>query len=232
MMAILQSQDANILDAEAVNWRRVVYPVVGLIVLLLGGLGIYYYQLSQRDALEVQARQAVVKAITPEALVQVADQFPKTTQADFALISAADFSIARKDYTSAATDYQRVIDGAATDAVLRDSARVGLASVQEMQDKLEDAIQSYVTVGDRGHNSPYAPFAYSSAARLYAQKKDTANERKMLSAAIDLGGDSAFAKQADDQLKALDGTQAAAAAVQNAITPSSSAPPPAPPPEK
>jgi predicted negative regulator of RcsB-dependent stress response len=203
-MAILQSPDANILDAEEVNWRRIVYPVIGFIVLLLAGLGIYYYQLSQRDAREAQARQAFTQAKTPEALVQVADKFPGTTHADFALIRAADFSMGKKDYTGAAHDYQRVADGTGADAVLRDAGRIGLASAQEAQSKLDDALQSYLTVAQRGPNTPYAPFAYISAARLYAEKKDTEDERKTLSAAVDLGGDSAFVKQADYMLKALD----------------------------
>jgi tetratricopeptide (TPR) repeat protein len=226
-MATLQTQDANILDAEVVNWRRIVYPIVGFIVLLLVGLGIYYYQLSQRDAHEAQARQAFIQAKTPEALVQVADKFTGTTQADFALISAADLSMGRKDYPGAAADYQRVIDASGTDDVLKDAARVGLASAQEAESKLDDALQTYLAVAHRGPNSPYAPFAYSSAARLYAAKKDIEDERKTLSAAVDLGGDSSFVKQADYQLKELN---AARAPATPAPVPSSSTPPPPAPP--
>ena len=229
-MAILQTQDANILDAEEVNWQRVVYPVVGLLVLLFAGLGIYYYQLSQRDAEETKARQAISEAKTPEALVQVADQYPKTDQANFALVSAADLSMGKKDYDSASKDYQRVIDNSSTDDVLKDAATVGLASAQEEAGKLDNALQTYLSVAHRGHNSAYAPFAYSSAARLYAARKDTENERKTLSAAADLGGDSLFVKQSEYLLKALDAAQAPAAKAPAATAPSSTIPPAPPPP--
>ena len=88
-MATLQTQDANIFEREAVNWRLIVYPILALLVLVLGGLGLYYYQQSQRDEHELQARQEILKAKTPEALAQVADHFPGTSQANFALMAAA-----------------------------------------------------------------------------------------------------------------------------------------------
>jgi predicted negative regulator of RcsB-dependent stress response len=203
-MATLETEDANILDADAVNWRKIVYPVVGAVVLLLGGLAIYYYQQSQRDEQETEARQAIVQSTTPEALRQVADQYPKTTQAGFALLGAGDLSMAQRDYAGAGKDYRRVADSSDADPILRDSARIGLGSALEADNKLDEAIEAYLTVAHRGKASPYAPFAYTSAARLYEQKNDKENERKILTEAAGMGGDSPFIKEADYRLKALE----------------------------
>jgi len=205
-MATLESQDANILDADPVNWRLVVYPIVGLLILVLGGLGIYYYTLGQRQLREDQARTAFLQAKTPEALIQVADQFPKTTHAVFALLSAADLSFAKKDFDAADKDYQRVLDGPDNDAVLRDSAQVGLASSLEAGNKTDNALNAYLTVARRGNGSPYAPYAYSSAARIYDQKNDKENERKILTEAAGLNGESPYVKQAQMKLRALNAT--------------------------
>ena len=170
-MAILQTQDANILDADSVNWRIVVYPVLAVIILILGGLGYYYYHQSERDDQELQARQAILQAKTPEALTQVADRFPGTNQASFALLAAADLSISKRDFAGAAKTYSRVANSTDADPLLRDSAGVGLAATLDMQNKLDDAASAYLTVARRGKKSPYAPYAYVAAARIYEQKK-------------------------------------------------------------
>lgn len=202
-MAILDMSDGNIVDAESINWRRIAYPVVGFIVLLLGGLGIYYYQLSQRDQLETTARQEILQAKTAADLRKVADQYPKTTQATLALLDAANLSMTKRDYTGAAADYRRAADSTEADRTLRDSAQLGLGSAFEAANKIDDAIAAYLVVAHRGKAGPYAPFAYTSAARLYEQKNDKANERKTLGEAAALGGDSPFVKEAQYQLKAL-----------------------------
>ncbi len=212
-MATLDSQDANILDAEAINWRLIVYPIVAVLVVVLGGFGIYYYTLSQQQIHESQARQAFLQAKTPETLIQVADQYPKTTHAAFALISAADLSFAKKDYDASGKDYQRVIDSSDVDAGLRDSAQIGLASSLEAGGKIDDALNAYLKVANRGNSSPYAPYAYSSAARLYEQKNDKDDERKILTQAAALSAtESPFVKQAEGKLRELNQTATAPAA--------------------
>jgi predicted negative regulator of RcsB-dependent stress response len=202
-MATLESQDANILDAEAINWRLIVYPIVALLVIVLGGFSIAYYLQNQRDEHEAAARAAFVQAKTPEALLQVANEFPNTTHAAFALISAGDLAYTGKDYETAAKDYQRVISDTGADALLHDSAKLGLASTFEAEKKPDDAIKTYLEVARRGKDSPYAPFAYSSAARLYDQKNDKENERKILTETAALDPNSEFVKQAQAQLQSL-----------------------------
>ena len=202
-MATLETQDANIIDADAINWRLVVYPVVGVILILLVGFTVYYYQQNARDQAEYSARQAFIQAKTPDELVKVADQYPGTSQGVFALIAAADLSMTKSDYPAAEKDYQRVIGDAGADQILRDSAGVGLGSAYEAENKLDDAIGAFLNVAHRGKSSPYAPYAYMSAARLYDRKKDPAAERNLLTEAAALGGDSSFVKEADYQLKLL-----------------------------
>ena len=162
-MATLESDDSNILDAETINWRLVVYPILAALVVLVGGIGYYYYLQSQREQVEVSARAALIQAKTPEELVKVADRFPTANQGALALLSAADGSFAKRDYTAAIQDYQRVIQTVTTDAELRDSAQLGLASSLEASGKNDDAIKNYLEVARRGAKSPYAPFAYNSA---------------------------------------------------------------------
>jgi hypothetical protein len=58
-------------------------------------------------------------------------------------------------------------------------------------------------VAGRGAKSPYAPFAYDAAARLYEQKNDKDNERRILTEAASLDSDSPFVKQAQSKLKAM-----------------------------
>jgi predicted negative regulator of RcsB-dependent stress response len=220
-MATLDSQDANILDAEVVNWRWVVYPIVGVLVVVLGGLGIYYFEQSQRETHEAQARQALLQAKTPAALMQVADQFPGTSHAAFALLSAANLSFEAKAYDTALTTYQRVANGVGTDAMLKDSARVGLAATFEAQNNLDEAINTYLAVAHRGSKSPYAAFAYLSAAVLYDEKNDKEDERRILTEATGLDPDSDFVKAAKEKLKALN----AAAQPDTAVPPTSGAVP-------
>ena len=202
-MATLETQDTNILDADAVNWRLIAYPLVGLIVVVLGGLGIYYYLQGQRQAHEALARQAFLQAKTAPAQLAVADQYPGTTHGYLALLSAGKLSFDAKDYAGAMQDYQRAVDGPKIDPVLHDSAELGLASSCEAADKVDDALNAYLAVARRGNESPYAPFAYSSAARLDEQKNDKVAERQILTEAAALDPDSAFVKQASERLKAL-----------------------------
>ena len=202
-MATVESDEANILDAETVNWRLIVYPILAALIVVVGGFGYYYYLLSQREQLEASARAALVAANTPAEWVKVADQFPGTDQGTLALLSAADGSFAKRDFAAAIQDYQRIIQGVTTDAELRDSAQLGLASTFEASGKIDDAIKAYLSVAERGAKTPYAPFAYSAAARLYEERVDKDNERKVLTEAASLDPDSTFVKQAQLKLKQL-----------------------------
>jgi len=191
----------------------------------VGGFGYYFYTQNQRDQLEAAAREAVVQAKSPEDLVKVADQFPKADQATLALLSAADGSFAKHDYASAIATYQRVIQSAHADELLRESAQIGLASTQEATGKIDDAINTYLAVGQIGGKSPYATFAYNAAAHLYEQRGDKDNERKTLTALASLDADSPFVKEAQFKLKQLN------AAAQPPLTvpvPATPAPTPAP----
>jgi predicted negative regulator of RcsB-dependent stress response len=207
-MATLQSDEANILDAETINWRLVVYPILAALIVLVGGFGYYYYLQNQREQLEASARDALVQAKTPEDMVKVADQFPGADQATLALLSAADGSFAKEDYASAMQDYQRIIQTVSTAPELRDSAQLGLASCLEATGKVDDAINAYLEVAQEGAKSPYAPFAYNAVGRLYQERGDKDNERKILTEAASLDPDSPFVKQAQYRLKQLsDATQ-------------------------
>jgi predicted negative regulator of RcsB-dependent stress response len=202
-MATSESDDSNIHDAEAFNWRLIVYPILVALVVVVGGLGYYYYLQNQREQLEASARTALLQAKTPEELVKVADQFPHTDQGTLALVSAADASFAKRDYAAAIQDYQRIIQNVTTDLELRDSAQLGLASSLEASGKIDDAINAYLEVARRGVKSPYAPFACSSAARLYEDRGDKDNQRKILTEAASLDPDSMFVKQAQQKLKEM-----------------------------
>ena len=206
-MAIQESYETNILEQEPVEWRRIVYPAIILAVALIVGFSIYYYRLSQQDAQEQQARQAIINAKSPEDLTKVADDFPHTSQAVLALIGAADLAVTKRDFTEATEDYQRVIGMESADAVMKDSARVGLASVYESTNHPQLAIDTYLQVGRRGKESPYAPYAYFAAARMDDQKHDQTAERQTLIAAAGLGVDSPFVKEAAAKLKQLNATQ-------------------------
>lgn len=204
VMATLGSDDSNILDADTINWRLVVYPVVAAVVLILGGFGYYYYLQSQREEHETQASEAILQAKTPEQLVAVADQFPKTDQAILALITAGKDSFDKKDYDTAIKTYQRIINTSGVEKELHDSAQLGLASSLEASGKVDDAINAYLVVAHRGNDSPYAPFAYHAVSTIYEQRNDKVNKQKILMEMVSLGGDSTFVKAAQQQLKILD----------------------------
>ena len=202
-MATLQTDEANILDAETINWRLVVYPILAAMVVAVGGFVYYYYLQNQREELEASARAALVQATTPDELVKVADQFPGTDQATLALLKAADGSFAKQ----ATPRPFRIISGSSRRlrpiAELRDSAQFGLASSLEASGKNDDAINTYLEVAQQGDKSPYAPYAYMAAARLYGERGDKDNERKILTEVASLDPDSEFVKQAQSKLKEL-----------------------------
>jgi predicted negative regulator of RcsB-dependent stress response len=202
-MATLESDEANIFDAETVNWQLIVFPILAIVVVVAGVLGYYYYEQSQRDQIETKARAALVDAKTPEDFIKVADQFPGADQSTLALLSAANASFDQRDYASAIASYQRVIQSSTTDPELRDAAQVGLASAQEASGKDDDAIATYLLVARQGAQSSYAPYAYNSVALLYDQRGDKDNERKTLTEAAGLNSDSPFVKQAQQKLKEL-----------------------------
>ena len=202
-MATVESDEANIFDAETVNWRLIVYPILAVLVVVVGGFGYYYYLQNQREQLEDTARAALVQARTPEELVKVADQFPGADQATLALLSAADGSFTKRDYAAAIADYQRIIQTVTTDAELRDSAQLGLASSLEANGKIDDAINAYLVVAQEGAKSPYAPFAYNAVGRLYQERGDKYKEREILTEAASLDPDSPFVKQAQFELKEM-----------------------------
>jgi predicted negative regulator of RcsB-dependent stress response len=212
-MATLESNEANILDAETINWRLIVFPLLAAFVVVVGGLSYYYYLQNQREELEATARAALVEAKTPSDMVKVADQFPGADQATVALLSAADASFAARDYTSSIQDYQRIISSSSSDSNLRDTAQLGLASSFEANGKTDDAINSYLEVAQRAEKSPFAPYAYLSAARLYEEKNDKENERKVLTSAASLDPDSIFVKQAQFKLKQMTATATAPSVV-------------------
>lgn len=202
-MATSGSTDSNIIDAEEINWRLIIYPLLAAILLIVGGFIYYYYQQDQKLQAEATARAALVQAKTPEELVKVADQFPHTDQATLALISAAGLSFDKKDYASAIKDYQRITATPQTNPLLRDSAQVGLASTFEASGKPDDAVNTYLVVAHRGKESPYSPFAYMSVARLYEQQGKKDLQRQALTELAALGIDSPFVKEAAFRLKAM-----------------------------
>jgi predicted negative regulator of RcsB-dependent stress response len=223
-MATVEQDDANVFDAETINWRLIVYPVLLALVVIVGGLGYYYYLQNQRDEAESTARAALVQAKTPEEMAKVADQFPHTDQATLALLNAAGDSFAKRDFTTAISDYQRVVDASGTDPQLVDSAKLGLASSFEATGKINEAIHAYTDVGDRGAKSAYAAFAYDAAARLYLQLKDKVNQRKMLTQAAALDGDSPSVKIAQQSLKEMSAAEAPPVTFNVPATPAPSAP--------
>jgi len=232
-MATLDTDEANLIDAEAVNWRLIVYPALAVLIVVVGGLGYYYYLQDQREQLEASARTALLQAKTPEEFSKVADQYPGTTQATLALMSAAKASFEKHDYTAAIADYQRITKDSGTDPELRDSAQLGLASCFEASGKTDDAINAFLEVGRLGAKSPYAPYAYFAAARIYDDKGDKENERRILSEAASLDPDSPFVKQIQQKLNELNAATkpAASAAVPTTIstTPAAVPAPVAPP---
>jgi hypothetical protein len=209
MMATLDSPDSNVLDAEAVNWRFIVYPLVAVLILLLGGCGLYFYLQNARAEHEAQARQAYLDAKTPAALVQVAGQFPGTTHAAMALIAAGNLSYDQKDYASAEKYYQQVADLSGLDETMRDSARLGYASALEATGASDSqAADAYLTVAQRGKASPFASYAYIAAAHLYERQHNTDKERELLLQAASIDTDSPFGQEAQKLLQSLNSAPA------------------------
>jgi predicted negative regulator of RcsB-dependent stress response len=202
-MASLESDERNIIEAEEINWRLIVFPILILAVIVLGGFALYYYHLNQQEQAEQSAATALSSAKTPADIEKVADQYGDTTQASVGLMRAADLSFTAKDYAGALKDYQRVIDSKESPAEMRDSAQLGVASAQEASGKADDAIQTYLAVAHKGNHSPFAPVAYHQLAAIYASRQDKANETQILQQAVQLGGDSPFVKEAADRLKEL-----------------------------
>jgi hypothetical protein len=213
MMATLESPDSNILEADAVNWRLVVYPIVGVLILIFGGCGIYFYLQGARAQHEADARQAFIDAKTPAALTQVADQFPGTTHAAMALIAAGNLSYEQKDYATAQKDFQRVADNTGFDDTVRDSARLGYAAALEAAGTSDSqALDAYLAVAQRGKSSPFASYAYVAAAQLCRRQHDIDKERQLLIQATGIDTDSPFGQQAQKLLQALNGVPASAPA--------------------
>jgi predicted negative regulator of RcsB-dependent stress response len=225
-MALLESDEANIIDAEAPNWRLIVYPILAVLVVVVGGFGYYYYQQNQRVETETAARAALVKATTPEEYLKVADQYPGTDQATLALLHAGDAALTKSDYTGALAAYRKVTENPAIDPVLHDSAELGAAAALEGSGSTDKAIIAFQDVAQRREKSPYAPYAYHCLARIYEQNGDKDNERQVLNAAAGLDADSPFTKQAQFKLKEL--TPAAQAPI-TVNAPTTPAPAPAAP---
>jgi predicted negative regulator of RcsB-dependent stress response len=202
-MASLESDERNIIEAEEINWRLIVYPILVLAVVVLGGFALYYYYLNQQEQAEQSAATALSSAKTPVDIEKIADQYSGTVQASVGLMRAADLSFTAKDYAGAMKDYQRVIDSKESPPELRDSAQLGLASAQEASGKADDAIQTYLAVAHKGNHSPFAPVAYHQVAAIYASRQDKANEIQILQQAVQLAGDSPFTREAADRLKEL-----------------------------
>jgi predicted negative regulator of RcsB-dependent stress response len=197
------------------------------LLIVAGGFAYYYNQLAQRSQLEDSARAALLKAKTPEEMVKVADQYPNTDQGTLALLSAADGSFAKEDYSAAIQDYQRIIQAATPDQELRESAQLGLASSLEASGKTDDAIKTYLDVATQGDKSPFAPAAYFAVARLYEERGDKTSERTTLTSLAGLDPDSVFVKQAQMKLKEL--TPPAQPALSVPVTGSNPMPAPAAP---
>lgn len=189
-MATLQTDEANIIDAEAVNWRWIVYPVLVVLLVALGGFGFYYYQQSTRDAAEAAARAALLKATTPAEFLKVAEQYPGTDQAMLAIFSAANASYEQRDYDGAQNAYRKIVDNIALSAQWHDSASLGIASCDEAKGDVDKAISEYLEVARRGEASPFAPYAYNCVARIYDQRGDKKTEREILQQAAELNPNS------------------------------------------
>ena len=202
-MAGTEFDERNIIEGDPVNWRMIVYPLLAGLVVLLGGLGIYYYQLNQREQAEEQAAAALGAAKTADDMAKVADQYPHTVQAGVALMRAADLFYNQDQFDAALKDYQRVTGLKEAPPELRDSAQLGIAATQAAVGQGDAAIQSYLTVAHKGSRSPFSPAAFHQAAQIFADRQDKTSEAQVLQQAVQLGGDSPFVKDAADQLKAL-----------------------------
>jgi hypothetical protein len=177
-----------------------------VLLLVFGGCGIYFYLQGARAEHEAQARSALLAAQTPEALVQVADQFPGTTHAAMALIAAGNLSYDQKDYASAENDFQRVAGMSGLDDGVRDSARLGYAAaLQAAGAPAEQAADAYLAVAQRGKASPFASYAYLAAAHLYERQHNLDKEKQLLLQATAIDTESTFGQQAQKILQSLQG---------------------------
>jgi tetratricopeptide (TPR) repeat protein len=202
-MATLQTDEANIIDAEAVNWRLIVYPLILVLIVVLSGFGIYYYQQNAQDAAEAEARAALLKATTPAEFLKVAEQYPKTDQAMLAIFSAANASFDQRDYDGAQGDYHKIVDNVALSTQWHDSASLGSASCDEAKGDTDKAIAGYLEVARRGDASPFAGYAYNCVARIYDQRGDQQTEREILQQAADLDPGAPSTRIAQNRLKQL-----------------------------
>jgi tetratricopeptide (TPR) repeat protein len=202
-MATLQTDEANIIDAEAINWRLIVYPILVVLIVGIGALGYYYYLQNQRDTAETNARAALIKATTPEEFLKVAEDFPQTDQATLAILRAADASFDQQDYDGALSAYLKIIENSALGEQWHDTAILGSASAYEAKGDTDKAITAYLGVARRGDESPFAPYAYHCVARIYDQRGDKANESQTLQSAAALDPDSYFTRQAQNMLKEM-----------------------------
>jgi tetratricopeptide (TPR) repeat protein len=228
-MATLERDDANIVDVERIDWRLIVYPVLAALVIIVGGFGYYYYQQNQRMELESTARTALLGAKTPADWIKVADTYPHTNQGTLALLDAGEASFAANDYPAAIKSYQRVVDAADTDPVLRDSAQLGLAAALQASGKQDDAAQGYLIVARRGMKSPYSPFAYMACVAIYKERGQIEIERAILAEAAALASDSMFVKEAQYSMKQfIDAAQPPVSVSTPTVLPSAPSPAPAP----
>lgn len=202
-MATLQTDEANIVDADAINWRLIVFPALVVLIIGFGALGYYYYLQNQRETAETQARLALVKATTPEEFLKVAEQYPHTDQATLALLSAADAAFAKQNYDGALDAYRQVIENPSLSQIWHDTAILGSASAYEAKNDTDKAITAYLNVAHRGDQSPFAPYAYNAAARIYDQRGDKSNETTILGQAAGLDPASPFTRMAQEKLKEL-----------------------------
>jgi tetratricopeptide (TPR) repeat protein len=201
-MATLQTDEANILDAESINWQAIVYPILVVLIVVGGVLGYYYYQQSMQDQAETQARAALVKATTPEEFLKVAADFPATDQATLATLAAAHASFAKRDFDSAISAYDKVINNTAIGAEWRDTAQLGIASCDEAKGDSK-AVSDYLVVARRAELSPFAPYAYNCAIRICDARGDKDQERALLGQAAALAPYSDFTKAAQEKLKEM-----------------------------
>ena len=202
-MSTLQTDEANIIDAEEVNWQWIVLPLVLMLLVAGGGFGVYYYLQMQQDAAEAEARTALIKATTPAEFLKVAEQYPKTDQAMLATFSAANASFDARDYDGAQTAYRKIIDNPVLGVQWRDSASIGIASCDEAKGDADKAINEYLEVARRGDASPFAAFAFNCVARIYDARGDKKTEGDILKQTAELTQDSPSARMAQQRSSEL-----------------------------
>jgi hypothetical protein len=88
---------------------------------------------------------------------------------------------------------------------VHDSARLGLASALEAANSDNQAIDTYLSVAQRGKSSPYSPYAYMAAAHIYERQHNTDKEKLYLIQAASIDSASPFSQQAQKLLQTLNG---------------------------